>query len=141
MGDRTSTLKTLPMTKLTQSYVEVRGKLDEHKKNATKIEEQYEAVLRELGDAMLAKMTDEGVTSAPNEYGTPYIYPYVTGNIVDFELLWKWMIAKDRPDVLQKRLTLSTVTAWNEENPAKPVPGVSVSTINQVRVTAPKRKS
>jgi hypothetical protein len=130
----------LSMEKLTEAYVTAR----EHRavlqhELETKLE-KFDAVMGQLSNAMLAKLTAEGVTSAPNEFGTPYIYPNVTGNIVDFEQLWKFMIAYDRPDLLHKRLTLTAVTEWNETNPDKPVPGVQLATVNQVRVTAPKKR-
>lgn len=132
--NRVTLLSELPISKLVESYVKARDARAALKSEWVKQDEKYEEVMRELSSAMLASMNREGVKSSPTEHGTAYVYPQKSANIVDFEALWAWMQEKDRPDVLQKRLTLSVVDDWNTDNPKAPVPGVRLETVNTARV-------
>lgn len=127
-------LVKVPMGKLVQKHQQLKGLRDDIRKEAERKIGPIDDAMAELQSAMLAKLNADGATSQRTEHGTPYIYPQQTGTIVDMNELWAFITANDLPELLQRRLTLSEVTAHNEANPDNPVPGVEVSTIRTVRV-------
>lgn len=125
-----------PMDALTKRYREIREKKGELTHELNKQIEPLDQALDALARAMLAKLNKEKSTSQKTLHGTVYIYPHTTGTIVDFDALWEFIRDEDKPELLQRRLTLSEVTANNEANPDAPVPGVQLETIQTVRVKA-----
>jgi hypothetical protein len=134
MADDITAMAAAPMSKLVERYTLLR-----ERKKAAEVEHEkamapFVDALDKLSRAMLKKLHDEGQTSSKTLHGTAYVYTQKTSNIVDFDALWAYIVENDKPELLQRRLTISEVEALNEANPEAPVPGVHVDAIQTVRV-------
>jgi hypothetical protein len=125
-----------PMGTLVQRYKALREKRAADKKAWEVIDTEYAEAMDALSVAMLIKLNAEGAESQKTPHGTAYVFPQTTGSIVDFDALWEFIKERDRPELLQRRLTLSEVTSFNETHPDEPVPGVHLETVQTVRVRA-----
>lgn len=134
--DRVAVAANATMGKLAERYRKIRDDLAAMKKAYDESLEPYMTALSVIERAMLMKLHKDDATSAKTPSGTVYISNNTIASIVDFEELWEYMKANDRPDLLQKRLTLSAVTDINEANPEEPVPGVHTEVFQTIRVRA-----
>ena len=85
---------------------------------------------------MLAKLHDMGATTVKTNHGTVYIYNKKTASIVDFDALWEHIKNTDAPELLQRRIVLSEVEAYNETHADAPVPGLHMETTQEARLRA-----
>jgi hypothetical protein len=134
--DRVATLAGAQMAKLAQRYVALRQQKAELNKELNERLAPIDDAMDVLSRAMLAKLNAEGATSQRTPHGTAYVATQSLGTIVDRDVLWKFMVDNNVPELLQNRLTLSEVIAYNEANPDAPVQGVQLSTVKTVQVRA-----
>jgi hypothetical protein len=134
--DRVKVAAGAPMGNLAERYKQLRTAMSDMKKAYDEQLEPYLNALSIIERAMLMKLHAEGATSAKTLSGTVYIRNNTTASIVDFDELWKYMQENDRPELLQRRLTLSAVTEINEANPEAPVPGVHTDTYQTIALRA-----
>ncbi len=129
-------LATARMDDLTERYVAIRAKKKALEAELAAKLEPLEAGLDALATAMLTKLHQEGAKSQATPHGTVYIATTSTAKIVDFEAMWQFAKENDVPEILQKRVSLSELEAYNESHPDAPVPGVVSEKIQSARVRA-----
>lgn len=129
-------LKALPLDALAKKYVEIREQRVDAQRAFNAVDAKYEAAMETLSRVLLAKLNEAGALNTKTNHGTVYVFPRKTATIVDFDALWQHMKENDSPELLQRRVSISEVEAFNELNPKTPVPGLQLETIREARVRA-----
>lgn len=132
----TTRFEGVPIAKLVERYIQIR---DRAKKLKAEFEQQiapFDEALSQLEGAMLRHLHGEGGTSLKTPFGTVYIHTQTKGSIMDFDAFWEHVREHDAANLLQRRLVLSEVTAWNETHPDAPVPGIQLEAHQTARVRA-----
>lgn len=132
-------LSQVAMEKLAARFREIRDRKAEMEAAHKKALAPLDAAMAQLSTAMLAKLHREKATNTATPAGTVYIHTQQSATIVDFDKLWEKIKEHDIPEILQRRITLSEVTAFNETHPDDPLPGIAVETVQSARVRAPKK--
>jgi hypothetical protein len=129
-------LKQAPVDKLAERFVSLRTMRAEAKVAFEAADAPISEAMALLERVMLAKLHEIGASSVKTNHGTIYIYPKKTVSIVDFDALWEHMKNNDAPELLQRRVTLSEVEAYNETHADAPVPGLAIETTQEARLRA-----
>lgn len=123
---------------LTKVYLQLREAKAGIAKKAKEDTDKIVPYMTQIENELMRRMDKDQASSIKTTAGTPYISETITGDIVDYDAFMKFVKDNQRPDMLQKRLSLSIVNEYNEENPDSPVPGVYFSTIRRLNVRGGK---
>lgn len=129
-------IASLPFDLLAAKYAQLRERRAVRKKEYETADAPDETAMEALSRALLSKLHDAGATSIKTNHGTVYLYPKKTAAIIDFDALWQHIVEHDTPELLQRRVSLSEVEAFNELNPTTPVPGLQIEVIQEARLRA-----
>jgi hypothetical protein len=129
-------LKLAPIDALAARFASLRSARAEAKAAYEAADAPLVEAMALLERVLLAKLHDNGASSVKTNHGTVYIYPKKTATIVDFDALWEHIRNNDTPEMLQRRVTLSEVEAYNELHADAPVPGLVIETTQEARLRA-----
>ena len=126
-------LKGKPMTeqevkldKVAQTYVKIRDKRSELKKEYEDADLKLKVQLETLEGFLLETLTALGVESARTKYGTAYKSLAVKPSCEDWNAFYEFIKENDAFYALEKRVKKSFITAYMEDNKDELPPGITV---------------
>jgi hypothetical protein len=103
-------------------YVHVRDKKEEKDRAHKEDMARYEAKLNELDAYILRELQDMGVESVRTVAGTAYIAHKTRYNCTDWPTLHNWIRETGNLEVLQKRLSETTLKEYQQQQGAGQLP-------------------
>lgn len=124
---------TVKTETIIQAYVDLRDKRSALKKKFEAMDEELVSKMDKLEGALLKRLNEAGAESLKTEAGTAYIQLKKKASCADWPSFWQWIVDNGRPDMLEKRVSASTVKEYEEENKELP-PFLNVITEREVVV-------
>lgn len=107
--------------------------------------EQEDALLeadqQKLKAFLLANLNATGTKSFATEHGTVYRREVLKPSAADWGAIWDWMKANDAPDLVERRLKVTFIKGYMEENGGQLPPGINVHREFEVSVRRPNTSS
>lgn len=96
-----------------------------------------EADQQKLKALMLGLLNDNGATSIKTDHGTAYRREVLKPSAADWNAIWEWMVANNCPDLVERRLKVTTIKEYMEQNDGAIPPGINVHREYEVTVRRP----
>jgi hypothetical protein len=128
----------IPVDKIVEVYIKIRDARDESRREADKIEAEFEQQLQVLEQQMLEVCKSQGATSLKTPHGTvmrSVKSRYLTN---DWEKFYQFMFENHLPDLLEKRIHQTNMKQFLEENPDLLPLGLNVDSEHSITVRRSK---
>jgi hypothetical protein len=99
--------------------------------------DEDKAIIKEVSTILEADLVADGVRSVATEHGTIHTVSRTTARVLDPQATQDFVIKGNNPGAINWAANPLWCRKYAEEYGA-PVPGVELSTIRQLRITAPK---
>ncbi len=127
------TCMTFPIPEITRGYIMLRDKIKEVNAAHNEAMKPHTEQLEIYETALLKKLLDAGLNSAPNDYGTPYISSPETVKVTDWPAFHAWVEELQEPDFLTQSADPAKVKEWRDKHGTIP-PGITITSINKLNV-------
>jgi len=103
-----------------EKFVELRDKRTELKREFETADFKLKQAQEKIEGFLLQKLNADKVESFKTAAGTAYISNETRVSCADWPSFYQWVIANQRPDVFEKRLTNKVIIEYEEETGALP---------------------
>jgi hypothetical protein len=128
----------IPVDKVVEVYIKIRDARDESRREADKIEAEFEQQLQVLEQQMLEVCKAQGATSLKTPYGTVMRSIKSRYWTNDWEKFYQFMFENHLPDLLEKRIHQTNMKQFLEENPDLLPLGLNVDSEHSITVRRSK---
>jgi hypothetical protein len=132
--DDVSTGNPIPVEKLARIYLKMRDKKSEITKEFDAQIASIESGMKQVKAEILEHMKAIGAESIRTESGTVYRTIRKVYSTTDWESMHKFILEHQAPELLEKRIQQTNMTAFLEENPDLLPPGLNANMEYSVNV-------
>ena len=129
---------TISVDDLVSVYIKIRDARDEARKEADKIESEYNEQLELISQQLLDTCKQTGAESIKTKHGTAIRTVKSRYWTNDWERFYQWMFENNIPDVLEKRIHQTNIKQFLEENPEMLPAGLNVDSAFSITVRRSK---
>ena len=120
------TADQVKLDKVTETYVKIRDKRSELKKQYEAEDLALKVQLETLDSFFLGKLDELGVESVRTKHGTVYKTTSIKPSCEDWNSFYTWIAENEAFDALERRVKKSFITTYMEDNKGELPPGINV---------------